>query len=57
MGCVLHNTINNVEGLFERMGGEEAVESTVILFYGKVMKDDRIRWMFLNTSWEVQRTH
>ena len=32
--------------LYERLGGKAAVEAAVDNFYGKVMKDDRIRHFF-----------
>lgn len=41
--------------LYERIGGKEAVEAAVDLFYQKVLADDRIKHIFGNTDMAAQR--
>lgn len=41
--------------LYERLGGKAAVEAAVDLFYGKVLKDDRIRHFFDGVDIQKQR--
>lgn len=42
--------------LFERIGGEAAVEAAVDLFYRKVLSDDRISHYFDSVDMDRQRT-
>lgn len=41
--------------LFERLGGKEAVETAVDIFYGKVLADDRVNYFFDKTNMVKQR--
>jgi hemoglobin len=43
--------------LFEKLGGAEAVDLAVDLFYKRVLEDDRIKHFFVNTDMEKQRSH
>ena len=43
--------------LFERLGGEAAVEAAVDKFYIRVMKDSRINHFFAGMDMERQREH
>lgn len=43
--------------LFERLGGKDAVNAAVDLFYEKVLADNRINHFFANTDMERQRAH
>lgn len=43
--------------LFERLGGETAIDAAVDLFYDKVLVDDRINHFFTNTDMAAQRGH
>jgi hemoglobin len=43
------------ESLYERIGGEPAVDAAVILFYKKVLADDRINSFFKDTDMESQK--
>lgn len=45
----------NVTTLFERLGGKEAVETAVDIFYGKVLADDRVNYFFDKTNMVKQR--
>lgn len=45
------------ESLFERIGGRDAVNAAVDLFYGKVLADDRINAFFKNTDMKKQARH
>jgi len=47
---------NTVPELFERLGGEQAVRSTIRIFYGKIVRDDRVS-LFLDSGWEAQNAH
>ena len=40
--------------IFERIGGIEAVDASVRIFYSKVLEDDRINHFFKNTNITVQ---
>lgn len=40
--------------LFEKIGGMDAVNAAVEIFYKKVLKDDRIKDFFINTNMESQ---
>ena len=43
------------QSLFERIGGEPAVEAAVDLFYRKVLSDDAISHFFDSTDMDAQR--
>ncbi len=43
------------QSLFERIGGEPAVEAAVDLFYRKVLSDDAISHFFTSTDMDGQR--
>lgn len=44
----------NVKTLYERLGGEEAMDAVVKRFYEKVLADERINGMFKNTNMSRQ---
>lgn len=46
-----------METLFEKIGGEAAVDAAVDLFYTKVLADDRIKHFFVNTDMVKQARH
>lgn len=41
--------------LFEKLGGKDAVEGAVDIFYGKVLADDRIKHFFDGVDMDRQR--
>lgn len=41
--------------LFERVGGNDAINAAVDIFYDKILADDRINHFFENISMEKQR--
>lgn len=43
-----------MSSLFERIGGEAAVEAAVDIFYDKVLADDRIKDFFINLDMVAQ---
>ncbi|MGQ4001758.1 group 1 truncated hemoglobin [Francisellaceae bacterium CB299] len=43
--------------LFEKLGGEAAVDAAVDKFYGKVLSDDRVKDFFKNTDMTKQIKH
>jgi len=43
--------------LYEKLGGEPAVDVAVDKFYDKVMADERINHFFANTNMKRQRQH
>ncbi len=43
------------ESLFERIGGQAAIEAAVDIFYGKVMADDTISKFFAGVDMNKQR--
>lgn len=45
------------KSLYERLGGAPAVDAAVDLFYKKVLKDERINWMFDETDMKKQIAH
>ena len=51
--------MNNSEGLnqslFQRIGGEAAIEAAVDLFYKKVRLDERVNTFFVKTDMTKQR--
>lgn len=47
----------NLNTLFERIGGAEAVDATVDLFYTKVLADDRIKRFFEGVDMNRQANH
>ena len=46
-----------MESLYERLGGEAAVDAAVDKFYEKVLADERIRHFFTETDMAKQRRH
>jgi hemoglobin len=46
--------MTNQQTLFERLGGESAVDTAVDVFYRKVLRDDRIRHFFDTVDMERQ---
>eukprot|EP00842_Homolaphlyctis_polyrhiza_P000563 jgi/Hompol1/1507/HPOL_003821-RA len=44
-----------MSGLFERIGGEAAVEAVVNVFYENLLKDERVNGFFVNTDMTRQR--
>lgn len=45
----------NTISLFERVGGQEAIDATVAIFYDKVLADKEIRHFFESTDMEKQK--
>lgn len=43
--------------LYERLGGEPAIDAAVDLFYDKVLADERINHFFTNSDMARQRGH
>ncbi|BAQ61606.1 cyanoglobin [Geminocystis sp. NIES-3708] len=43
--------------LYEKLGGKEAVNVAVDIFYDKVLKDDRVKDFFVNTDMVKQKAH
>jgi len=43
--------------LFERLGGEAAIDAAVDLFYRKVLEDDRIKHFFAGVDMQRQAGH
>ncbi len=43
--------------LYERLGGEPAINAAVDIFYGKVLADSRIKHFFTSTDMARQRLH
>jgi len=41
----------------DQLGGEQGLETIVRIFYEKVMKDDRINWMFEETDMQTLSNH
>jgi hemoglobin len=46
-----------MSSLFEKIGGEVAVNAAVDLFYVKMLADERVKHFFENTDMEKQREH
>jgi len=46
-----------MSSLYERIGGEAAINAAVDLFYNKVLADARIKHFFTNTDMTRQRQH
>ncbi|MDJ0844825.1 group I truncated hemoglobin [Crocosphaera sp.] len=46
-----------MNSLYERLGGQAAVDVAVDKFYEKVLADDRIKHFFANTDMNQQRQH
>ena len=44
----------NMSSLYEKLGGEGAVNAAVDIFYGKVLKDDRIKQFFDGVNMQKQ---
>ena len=45
------------QSVYELIGGADAVDAAVDLFYGKVLADKRINHYFVNTNMARQRNH
>ncbi|UCZ54070.1 group 1 truncated hemoglobin [Bacillus shivajii] len=43
--------------LYERLGGKEAIETAVDMFYKKVLEDETVNSFFTETDMEKQRDH
>lgn len=43
--------------IYEKLGGKEAVNVTVDIFYEKVLNDDRVKDFFVNTDMVKQKAH
>jgi len=43
--------------LYARLGGGKVVARTVRIFYEKVIRDERISWMFVGSDWQDLREH
>jgi len=43
--------------LYDQLGGEQGLETIVRIFYEKVLKDDRINWMFEETDMQTLSNH
>jgi hemoglobin len=43
--------------LYEQLGGKDAVNLAVDMFYEKVLNDDRVKHFFVNTDMEKQKNH
>lgn len=43
------------ESLYERIGGKDAVNAAVELFYDKILTDERVNYLFKNTDMKRQR--
>ena len=46
-----------MSSLYERLGGEPAIDAAVDIFYTKVLADDRIKHFFANTDMAKMRDH
>ncbi|MEL4896773.1 group I truncated hemoglobin [Crocosphaera sp. Alani8] len=46
-----------MDSLYERLGGEAAVDLAVNNFYQRVLADDRVKHFFANTDMDKQRQH
>lgn len=43
--------------LYEKLGGKEAVDTAVDMFYEKVLNDERVKHFFANTDMKQQKNH
>ncbi|MBE9223578.1 group 1 truncated hemoglobin [Cyanobacterium stanieri LEGE 03274] len=43
--------------LYEKLGGKEAVDIAVDMFYEKVLNDERVKHFFVNTDMKQQKNH
>lgn len=43
--------------LYDKLGGKEAVDIAVDMFYQKVLNDDRVKHFFANTDMAQQKNH
>jgi hemoglobin len=43
--------------LFDKLGGEAAIDMAVDQFYERVLRDERIKHFFVNTDMDKQRLH
>ena len=41
--------------LYEKLGGKEAVDTAVDMFYEKVLNDERVKHFFVNTDMKQQK--
>lgn len=46
-----------MQSIFDKLGGEPAMDAAVDLFYEKVLADARIKHFFANTDMDKQRDH
>ncbi len=46
-----------MNSLYERLGGQAAIDVAVDKFYEKVLADDRVKHFFANTDMNKQRKH
>lgn len=46
-----------MSSLYEKLGGEAAIDAAVDKFYGKVLADDRVKHFFANTDMKRQANH
>lgn len=46
-----------MSSLYDKLGGEAAINLTVDKFYDKVINDDRVKHFFANTDMEKQKAH
>ena len=54
-GAAVHATAQHTQTLFERLGGAEAVDAAVDIFYEKILKDPSVSGFFKNTDMNHQR--
>jgi truncated hemoglobin YjbI len=45
----------NKKSIYERIGGTEAINAAVDIFYGKVLADNRVKHFFAKTNMTHQR--
>jgi hemoglobin len=46
-----------MSSLYEKLGGKDAVDLAVDMFYEKVLNDQRVQHFFVNTDMEKQKAH
>ncbi len=46
-----------MSSLYDRLGGEPAIDAAVDIFYVKVLADDRIKHFFVGVDMDKQRDH
>jgi len=52
-----HSSGKTSSSLYERLGAGQTVARAVRIFYGKVIRDERISWMFVDSDWLKLREH